>query len=277
MFLGVGVGAFSAGHLPCDDACVLQGAALPVRRLRDSFARRRAGHEQDGRAAQASADHLRDDADCDAMRSRRFRRSRDFSPRTTSSTPPTTRAITWLWLLGIITAAMTSFYMFRLIFMTFHGDSRVDAEKAHHIHESPPVMTIPLMVLALLAIIGGWVGLPEGFLWGDKISEFPRRPRSATTPRSCTAAFVMLTERLARAGGPRHPAGVVLLHQGAGHAVSRSRTRRSPPYELLLNKYYVDEFLQHDRDRARCSGSPLSCLARDRFVHDRRHRSMARA
>src|ERR1700730_15212132 len=79
---------------------------------------------------------------------------------------------TGLWILGIITAAMTSFYMFRLIFMTFHGDSRVDAEKAHHIHESPLAMTIPLLVLASLSIIGGWVGLPEGVLWGNKISEF---------------------------------------------------------------------------------------------------------
>ena len=56
----------------------------------------------------------------------------------------------WLWLIGVITAGITSFYMFRLIFMTFHGDSRVDPEKAHHVHESPPVMTIPLIVLAVL-------------------------------------------------------------------------------------------------------------------------------
>jgi NADH-quinone oxidoreductase subunit L len=62
--------------------------------------------------------------------------------------------------------------MFRLIFMTFHGESRVDPEKAHHVHESPPVMTIPLIVLAAFSIIGGWVGLPEGLLWGNKFAAF---------------------------------------------------------------------------------------------------------
>ncbi len=65
----------------------------------------------------------------------------------------------WLWLLGVVTAGFTSFYMFRLIFMTFFGESRVDADKLHHAHESPPGMTIPLIVLAILATVGG---LPAG-------------------------------------------------------------------------------------------------------------------
>src|SRR6204780_1021190 len=64
---------------------------------------------------------------------------------------------TWLWLAGVVTAGITSFYMFRLIFMTFHGASRLEPEKEHHVHESPPVMAIPLIVLAALSIIGGWV------------------------------------------------------------------------------------------------------------------------
>src|SRR6266436_1731106 len=78
----------------------------------------------------------------------------------------------WLWLVGVITAALTSFYMFRLIFMTFFGESRVDPDKEHHIHESPAVMTIPLIVLAILAIAGGWVGLPNGVLWGNAFVRF---------------------------------------------------------------------------------------------------------
>src|SRR6202046_2229427 len=79
---------------------------------------------------------------------------------------------TGLWLLGVITAGLTTFYMFRLIFMTFFGDSRVDSDKEHHIHESPAVMTIPLIVLAILAIVGGWVNLPDGFLWGNAFVRF---------------------------------------------------------------------------------------------------------
>jgi len=66
----------------------------------------------------------------------------------------------WLWGLGVITAALTSFYMFRLLLLTFYGSSRVDPGKKEKIHESPAVMTVPLMALALLSVVGGWIGLP---------------------------------------------------------------------------------------------------------------------
>src|SRR3984893_3610943 len=78
----------------------------------------------------------------------------------------------WLWLIGVVTAGITSFYMFRLIFMTFHGESRLAPDTEHHLHESPPVMAIPLIVLAAFSLIGGWVGLPEWLLWGDAFKRF---------------------------------------------------------------------------------------------------------
>jgi NADH-quinone oxidoreductase subunit L len=65
-----------------------------------------------------------------------------------------------LWLLGLITATMTSFYMFRLVFLTFHGEGRYTPETAKHIHESPSTMTLPLVILAVLSVVGGWVILP---------------------------------------------------------------------------------------------------------------------
>src|SRR5687767_12931775 len=65
-----------------------------------------------------------------------------------------------LWLVAFITAGMTAFYMWRLVFMTFFGKSRVDHKVEHHIHESPPSMLIPLGVLAVLSIVGGWIGWP---------------------------------------------------------------------------------------------------------------------
>ena len=68
-----------------------------------------------------------------------------------------------LWAIGYFTAGMTAFYMFRLIFMTFHGTSRVDHEAEHHIHESPKSMLVPLVILAALSIVGGWVSWPEIF------------------------------------------------------------------------------------------------------------------
>ncbi len=66
-----------------------------------------------------------------------------------------------LWIIGYFTAGMTAFYMFRLVFMTFHGISRVEHEVEHHIHESPRSMLAPLVVLAALSIVGGWISWPE--------------------------------------------------------------------------------------------------------------------
>jgi len=66
----------------------------------------------------------------------------------------------FLWVVGAIAAFMTAFYMFRAVFMTFHGESRVEPEVAKHVHESPPVMTNPLVALAILSTIGGLVGIP---------------------------------------------------------------------------------------------------------------------
>jgi len=66
-----------------------------------------------------------------------------------------------LYIVGLVTAGMTAFYMFRLVFMTFFGKSRVDHEVEHHIHESPSSMTVPLMILAVLSVIGGFVGVPH--------------------------------------------------------------------------------------------------------------------
>lgn len=70
---------------------------------------------------------------------------------------------TLLWVLGLVGSAMTSFYMFRLLFLTFFGKFRGTHEQEHHLHESPITMTLPLMVLAVLSMVGGFIGLPEVF------------------------------------------------------------------------------------------------------------------
>jgi len=76
-----------------------------------------------------------------------------------------------LWIVGVVTAGLTAFYMFRLLFLTFFGLSRVPPEVEQHIHEAPRTMTIPLAILALFSIVGGWVALPA--LWGGE-SPFER-------------------------------------------------------------------------------------------------------
>jgi NADH-quinone oxidoreductase subunit L len=79
----------------------------------------------------------------------------------------------FLWVIGVFTAGLTAFYMFRLLFITFNGAFRGTEEQRHHVHESPAAMTIPLIVLAVLSIIGGIVGVPEVFIHGgEKLSQF---------------------------------------------------------------------------------------------------------
>ncbi|MBC7837910.1 MAG: NADH-quinone oxidoreductase subunit L [Nitrospiraceae bacterium] len=66
-----------------------------------------------------------------------------------------------LTVLGLVTALMTAFYSFRLVFLTFWGPSHVDPHHAGHIHESPKTMTLPLIILAMLSIVTGYLGIPE--------------------------------------------------------------------------------------------------------------------
>ena len=78
-----------------------------------------------------------------------------------------------LYGIALFTALLTAFYMFRLLFITFTGKFRGTQEQEHHLHESPVSMTIPLIILAVLSIIGGFVGIPEVFMHGgDKLGEF---------------------------------------------------------------------------------------------------------
>jgi NADH-quinone oxidoreductase subunit L len=76
----------------------------------------------------------------------------------------------WYYAVGVATAGITAFYMFRMFFTTFHGKCRASEEVKHHIHESPKVMTIPLMILAVLSLAGGYVGVPH-LLGGSNLIE----------------------------------------------------------------------------------------------------------
>lgn len=76
-----------------------------------------------------------------------------------------------LWGIGIVAALMTAIYMFRSLFLTFHGRSRVEPEAAAHLHESPPTMTIPLILLAVGSVAAGWIGLPA-WLGGSQFEHF---------------------------------------------------------------------------------------------------------
>jgi NADH-quinone oxidoreductase subunit L len=138
MFVALGVGAYG-GHLPPVHPRLLQGAAVPWRRLGDPRGVRRAGHAPHGRAEEAHPDDLLDD---DHRHDRADRLSRItagyFSKDAVIEAPLPRMAMPRLCLLAAVLAALlTSFYSWRLIFMTFHGKPRASADVMSHVHESP--------------------------------------------------------------------------------------------------------------------------------------------
>jgi len=77
-----------------------------------------------------------------------------------------------IWGIALLASLLTAFYMFRLFFLTFYGEGRAGHDSLHHVHESPASMTLPLIVLAVLSIVGGWIGIPEALSGSNRIHEF---------------------------------------------------------------------------------------------------------
>jgi NADH-quinone oxidoreductase subunit L len=148
------------------------------------------------------------------------------------------------WLIGLIAAGMTAFYVFRAYFLAFTGESRVDHDKEHHLHESPSTMTFPLIVLATLALVGGWVGLPEGFLWGDRFGEY-LAPSLATLghgeahhPSPGMLAFLIGSASAVALTGIY---AAYAVYGRPSQVADRVAAGAPAAYRLLWNKYYVDE------------------------------------
>ncbi|HEX8894716.1 MAG TPA: NADH-quinone oxidoreductase subunit L [Terriglobales bacterium] len=81
-------------------------------------------------------------------------------------------AYRYLWYIAFLTALMTSFYMFRLIYLTFFGKPRMSHEVEHHIHESPKSMTVPLVILALCSLGAGYLGMPHSLGGSNRFEKF---------------------------------------------------------------------------------------------------------
>ena len=109
------------------------------------------------------------------------------------------------WGIGALTAGLTAFYMFRMFFTTFHGECRAPEEVKHHIHESPAVMTIPLVILAVLSVVGGWVGVPR-ILGGANRFEQWLEPVFGPGKEAAAPALNFVTRAFAEGG--RGPCGV---------------------------------------------------------------------
>jgi NADH-quinone oxidoreductase subunit L len=143
-----------------------------------------------------------------------------------------------LWALLLAGAFMTAFYTFRLLFLAFLGGPRMSREVAHHVHESPAVMTLPLVVLAVLTVLAGWaVGLPAEH--GTRFSQFlaPVFPTGEETPGGVAAFMVLILSVVVVA------AGILLawlMYVSTPVRADVIGTARTPVHAFLQHAWYVD-------------------------------------
>lgn len=152
-----------------------------------------------------------------------------------------------LWGIGVIGAMMTAFYMFRLYGMTFLGKFRGTEHQASHLHESPKAITIPLIILAFFAVVGGFVGIPEVFAHGGhQLANF------------LSPIFTQTNEYVAAHGGAHslsHKTEYILMGTSVVLALvallfavkkysqyKKSSEENTGLSKVLENKWYIDEF-----------------------------------
>jgi len=158
-----------------------------------------------------------------------------------------------LWAVGLITAGMTSFYMFRLWFKTFFGpekfktaDKDEHGHAAHGVHESPWIMLFPLVVLAILSVIGGWVGIPAALGGHNEIEHFLDPVFANASTAEAATVVVSHGLELTLAAISLLTAGIGFFFayvfyyskRGTANAIAH---KSKPLYNLLANKFYVDE------------------------------------
>ncbi len=150
----------------------------------------------------------------------------------------------FLWLLGVIGAGLTAFYMFRLVTLTFEGETRFSHEI--HPHEAPKLMTIPLVILAGLSVIGGFVGVPRSLFGGNAIEQWlepifasANSKLMISEHRVVWSEYALMALSVAIAGAAIYAARIIYLRRF--EIVSSLAERYGKIYNLLLNKYYVDE------------------------------------
>jgi NADH-quinone oxidoreductase subunit L len=153
-----------------------------------------------------------------------------------------------LWAMGLFTAFLTAFYMFRLLFLAFFGEFRGTEEQKHHLHESPATMTLPLIILAVLAAVGGFMGAPM-FTGGHHYLAEYLAPIFTYSQRINPAAFatepdhnteLMLIACSVAAG----VLGIILayvMYVARAQRPAEDEAQRSGVESLVYHKYYVDE------------------------------------
>jgi NADH-quinone oxidoreductase subunit L len=153
------------------------------------------------------------------------------------------------WGLGLAGAALTAFYMFRQVFMTFHGECRADHHTQEHLHESPAVMTVPLMILAALALCAGVFGVPHALGGANEFEQWMApviggHAEHAVHAEQGVAAieYVLMAVSVGVAVvGFLVARAMYLTKTLSADVVSGAAPRL---YRVVLDKYYVDEFYE---------------------------------
>ena len=153
-----------------------------------------------------------------------------------------------LWAMGLLTAFLTAFYMFRLLFLAFFGEFRGTEEQKHHLHESPASMTFPLIVLAILAAVGGFVGAPM-FTGGHHYLAEYLAPIFTYSQRLLPEVFAAKPDEhtelmLMIASVAAGLLGIILayvMYVARAQRPAQDEAQRSAPESLVYHKYYIDE------------------------------------
>jgi len=169
-------------------------------------------------------------------------------------------AYRYLWYIAFFTALLTSFYMFRLMYLTFWGKPRMSHDVEHHIHESPKSMTVPLVILAICAVGAGWLGLPHSLGGSNSFEKFlePVFAKEAVVLEESGAAHQVAAGK--EQVEHTDPLEYILMSLSVGAAVLgwwlarrayekadkdyKEPIRELSPrfYKTLFRKYYIDEF-----------------------------------
>ena len=149
------------------------------------------------------------------------------------------------WVIGVITAMFTAFYMFRLMFLAFYGKFRGTQKQQEHLHESPKSMTIPLIILAILSIAGGFIGVPEVLGGGHWLAQFLAPVFEVSQSKLGELTMDHNTELMLMAvsvASALAAAGYAYFRYVKGaHVPVADNIQRPAMTKLSYNKYYVDE------------------------------------
>ena len=238
MFIGVGVGAFTAGvfHLVTHaffKACLFLGSGSVIHAMSGEQDIRRMGGLRNKIPQTFRTFQFATYAIAGLPLASGFF-SKDAILASAWATPYFPGVGKVIWLIGTVAAFFTAFYMYRLYYLTFYGDFRGTHEQEHHLHESPPTMTIPLWILGGLSLVGGLLGVPH-FIATNLIEHWLELPGvEIAMPAEITVALVSTLLAVAGWWLAKSRYQVPQLAGDAGMSPALART--------LEHKYYVDEF-----------------------------------